>query len=200
MSKNYALLVTSAQADLLSENGKAWGYTQESVTKNKVVENLSKILSEARKQNISIIHSPVGFDYAAMKDFVPKTAIQSVILQNKLLELNSAGFEFIKEASPVKGETVLLPRQGFSSFWAQSIPKTIKELKIDTIYLAGMLAEGCIESHARDAAENGLTPIVISDAIGSISTDLLDASMKTLALHSSNLLTSEEVIENWNCD
>ena len=196
MSSKSVLLITSAQVDLLSESGKAWGFTKDSVVNNKVRENLKKVISHARSVKIPIIHSPVAFDYSKMPDFEPFTSIQSVIIENKLLEMNSAGSNFIDEAKPIDGEKILFPRQGFSSFWAKSIQPELNELGIETIYLAGMLAEGCIESHARDAAENGYQPVVIKDAIGSTSLELLDASLKTLSLHTKKMLSTEEFENN----
>ncbi len=190
--QNTVLLITSAQVDLLAENGKAWGFTESSERKNSVRRNLATILREARSRNIPIIHSPVGFDYEAMKDFEPLNPIQGVIVQNQLLAMNSEGCEFIPEAQPKTGETTLPYRQGFSSFWAMSIQEHLEELGADTIYIAGMLAEGCIESHLRDAAENGYKTVVITDAIGSTSLDLLEASESTLSLHASSLIKTVE--------
>ena len=195
MQKNKVLLITSAQVDLLSENGKAWGFTESSVRQNSLRQNLSKLLTEARKQNFSIIHSPVAFDYETMKEYKPLNAIQGVIIKHKLLAMNTSGSDFIPEALPLENEIVLPYRQGFSSFWAKSIQEELERLDADTIYIAGMLAEGCIESHARDAAENGYEPIVISDAIGSTSLELLDASNKTIALHTAAMITTEDFLK-----
>ncbi|UTW63228.1 cysteine hydrolase [bacterium SCSIO 12741] len=188
------LLITSAQVDLLSESGKAWGFTQESVEKNQMRKNLLKVIKEARKRNIPIIHSPVGFDYELMKGFEPLNAIQGVIVQNQLLAVNTPGVDFIPEAQPKSGDIVLPFRQGFSSFWAKSIQAHLKKMGIETIYVVGMLAEGCVESHARDAAENGYKTVVISDAIGSTSMELYEASLKTLALHTAGIITTKEFL------
>lgn len=192
MNAKQILLITSAQVDLLAENGKAWGFTKDSEAKNKVRKNLSKLLKKAREQNIPIIHSPVAFDYEVMKGFKPLNAIQGVIIENRLLDMNSSGSEFIPEALPLENEIVLPFRQGFSSFWAKSIQEYLEKLNIDTIYIAGMLAEGCVESHARDATENGYKTIVITDAIGSTSLELLEASNKILALHTEVMITTKE--------
>ena len=195
MNATKVLLVTSAQVDLLSENGKAWGFTKESVTKNEVKQNLKVVLAKARENNIPIIHSPVGFPFEQMAGFKPKNAFQSVIIDNKLLEIGTKGVEFIKEATPKENEIVLPYRQGFSSFWANSIQEHLEKLGAETIYIAGMLAEGCVTSHSRDAAENGYTPIAISDAIGSTSLELLEASKKTLVLHTKAMITTEEFLQ-----
>lgn len=190
--QNTVLLITSAQVDLLAEKGKAWGFTESSERKNKVRQNLIMLLKEARSRNIPVIHSPVGFDYELMKGYQPLNAIQEVIVQNELLAQNSEGCQFIPEALPMNGEVVLPYRQGFSSFWAKSIQEHLETLGAKTIYIAGMLAEGCVASHVRDAAENGYKTVVVSDAIGSTSLDLLEASMKTISLHTSEVITTEE--------
>ena len=61
-----------------------------------------------------------------------------------------------------------------------------------------MLAEGCVESHARDAVENGYRPIVISDATASTSEELLAASfVNTRITHSKtkNIQASTRLLE-----
>ena len=192
---NKVLLITSAQVDLLSEDGKAWGFTKSSEERNNLRENLKKVIAKAREQHIPIIHSPVGFDYNLMAGYEPLNTFQSIIIDNKLLEINAPGSKFIPEALPLKNEIVLPFRQGFSSFWQKSIQGHLEKLRVDTIYIAGMLAEGCVESHARDAAENGYKTIVISDAIGSTSLELLEASEKTLALHTKAMISTEEFLK-----
>jgi nicotinamidase-related amidase len=195
--ENYALLITSSQNDLLAPSGKAWGLTNETVLKNGVPGKLKALMERARAVNIPVIHSPVSFDYSKLKDFEPLSSIQSVIIENRLLEDGTPGVEFIEEATPLEKELVLPPRQGFSSFWANTIQSHLNDLGVTTLFIAGMLAEGCVESHSRDAVENGYRPIIISDAIGSTSEALLEASLKTLELHSAKLMTTEQVLNYW---
>jgi len=197
MTEKYALLLTSSQNDLLSPNGKAWGLTSKTVLKNEVSSKLKAIIAGARAVNIPVIHSPVSFDYAKLKDFEPLSAIQSVVIENRLLEGGTPGAEFAEETTPLEKELVLPPRQGFSSFWTDTIQSQLDMLGVTTIFIAGMLAEACVEAHSRDAVENGYRPIIISDAIGSTSVELLEASLKTLELHSANLMTTEEVLNHW---
>lgn len=195
--ENYALLITSSQNDLLSPSGKAWGLTNETALKNGVPGKLKALIERARAANIPVIHSPVSFDYSKLKDFEPLSSIQSVIIENRLLEDGTPGVEFIEEATPREKDLVLPPRQGFSSFWANTIQSHLNHLGVTTLFIAGMLAEGCVESHSRDAVENGYRPIIISDAIGSTSEALLEASLKALELHSAKLMTTEQVLDSW---
>jgi nicotinamidase-related amidase len=197
MTANSGLLITSAQKDLLSPNGKAWGLTKETVLKNDINGKLKALAEAARTINIPIIASPVSFDYAKLTGFEPLSSIQSVIIENRLLETGTEGAEIITDLAISTRDVVLPPRQGFSSFWANTLQSHLKNLGVKTLFIAGMLAEACVESHARDAVENGYRPIIVSDAIGSTSVELLEASLKTLALHSATVMTTEQTIASW---
>lgn len=197
MKAKTALLITSAQNDLLDPNGKAWAFTQGTVEKNRIPEKLEALAGAARSAGIPVIHSPVALDHQALSGARPLSAIQGVILENQLLDAGSFGAEFIERSKPAAGDIVLPARQGFSAFWAQSIKEHLDKLEVETLVIAGMLAEGCVEAHARDAVENGYRPVVVSDAIGSTNPDLLEASLKTLALHTSCMPDTATMLVKW---
>jgi nicotinamidase-related amidase len=197
MKSESILLITSAQNDLLDPTGAAWDFVRATVVKNDVPKKLIELARAARASGITVIHSPIKLDYAAMTGFEPLSAIQQVVLNNKLLAKGTRGSEFIAGLDIRSEDSVLPPRQGFSSFWAKTIQIELERIGARTIHIAGMLAEACVESHARDAVENGYRPIVISDAIGATSPGLLEASLLTLALHSSAMVTAEQAIISW---
>jgi biuret amidohydrolase len=191
-------LITSAQNDLLDPAGGAWNMVRATVEMNNVPNKLNELIRAARASGIPVIHSPIELDYPAMASFKPLSAIQRVVLDNKLLAKGTRGSEFLASLDIQSKDSVLRPRQGFSSFWAKTIQGELERFGALTIYIAGMLAEACVESHARDAVENGYRPIVISDAIGATSPGLLEASLQTLALHTSALLPAEQAIASWH--
>ena len=197
MNTESVLLITSAQNDLLDPTGGAWNFVRATVEKNNVPKKLIELARAARAAGIPVIHSPIELDYPAMTGFKPLSAIQQVVFDNKLLAKGTRGSEFLTGLDIQSKDCVLRPRQGFSSFWAKTIQGELERIDAQTIYIAGMLAEACVESHARDAVENGYRPIVISDAIGATSPGLLEASLLTLALHTSALLTAEQAIISW---
>ncbi|HTI70525.1 MAG TPA: cysteine hydrolase [Candidatus Limnocylindria bacterium] len=197
MKSESILLITSAQNDLLDPAGGAWGFVRATVEKNRVPQKLIELTRAARASGIPVIHSPIELDYPSMTGFKPLSAIQQVVFDNRLLAKGTWGSGFLAGLNVGSQDSVLRPRQGFSSFWAKTIQSELERLGARTIYIAGMLAEACVESHARDAIENGYRPIVISDAIGATSTGLLEASLQTLTLHSSAMFTTEQAIVSW---
>jgi nicotinamidase-related amidase len=167
------------------------------VQKNQVPHKLGALAAAARRAGIRVIHSPVGFDFDAMTGVRASSAIQRTIFGARLFSAGTPGADFIAEATPLGDDIVLAPRQGFSAFWAGTLAPRLSELGTTTLYIAGMLAEACVSSHARDATENGISPIVISDAIGSTSPELLDAACRELTLHTHQLETAEQAIASW---
>lgn len=197
MNSNSALLITSAQFDLLHPMGGAWGLVGETVKKNDVVANLMKLTNAARSAGVPVLHSPIALDYAAMEGFEPLSVIQKLVVENKLLAKDSVGAGFIPELAPRPGDIVLAARQGFSSFWANDIDARLKALGTKTLYIAGMLSHACVESHARDATEKGYRAIVVRDGTAAAGAELLEASYKILSLHCWKLVTTEEAIGSW---
>ena len=197
MKPESILLITSAQNDLLAPTGTAWSMVRATVEKNDLPVKLKRLASAARVAGIPVFHSPIELDYLATRGFKALSAIQQVILDNKLLAKGTRGSEFLAGLVQPQ-DSALGPRQGFSSFWAKTIQDELERFGAKTIYIAGMLAEACVEAHARDAVENGYVPIVISDAIGSTSPVLLEASLRTLALHTAALLSTDQTVASWH--
>jgi nicotinamidase-related amidase len=194
MTSDTVLLITSAQRDLLAPGGKAWPLVEASVLENRIPQRLAQLIDAARSARVPVIHSPVAIDHDALDGFRGLCAIQKLMLQERLVATGTPGSDWIAEARPKEGDVVLPPRRGFSSFWAGTLAPRLEELGARTIYIAGMLAEACVTSHARDAVENGYRPIVVSDAIGSTSLELLAASRLELGLHAHALKTTEQAV------
>jgi nicotinamidase-related amidase len=57
-SENTALLIVDPFNDFLSENGKLWSVTKETVKGVNLIENLKNILSAARSSGIKVVYVP----------------------------------------------------------------------------------------------------------------------------------------------
>ncbi|HLP25151.1 MAG TPA: isochorismatase family cysteine hydrolase [Acidobacteriota bacterium] len=193
--RNSALLLTSTQNDLLHPSGGAWSLVAATVTRHSVVRHLTELLGAARAAGMPVFHSPVAIDYSAVPAGAePSSAIQSVILQHRLLAAESFGAAFLEKLAPAKTEIVLPPRQGFSSFWSNNIDALLKERNVRKLYVAGMLAHACVESHVRDAAEHGYQPVVIRDAVGAVSEELQAAALSVLGFHAWEVIDTAQAL------
>ena len=199
MKNKSALIITSAQHDLLHPQGGAWPLVESTVKPRAVVEHLSRLLAAARRERIPVFHSPVVIDYGnpSLQAMEPPSAIHRLILKNKLLGKGTLGAQFLTELSPLAGEGILPGRTGFSSFWNSDLDEQLRAKGIRQVFLAGMLAHACIESHARDAVEKGYQPVIARDAIGAAGDALLEASLKILELHAHEITDTATITQRW---
>jgi nicotinamidase-related amidase len=110
MKTESVLLITSAQNDLLDPAGGAWNFVRATVEKNDVPKKLNELIRAARASGIPLIHSPIELDYPAMVGFKPLSAIQQVVLDNKLLAKGTRGSEFLAGLDIEPKDSVLPPR------------------------------------------------------------------------------------------
>jgi nicotinamidase-related amidase len=199
MNTSTALLLTSTQFDLLHPQGGAWSLVESTVTANAVVKNIGRLAATARKMKIPVFYSPIAIDYGdpALASMKAPSAIHQLVLSNQLLGMGGRGAEFLPELAPQAGDIVLSPRSGFSSFWSNDIDRRLQACGVRQLYIAGMLAHACVESHARDAVEKGYQPIIVKDAIGAASQDLLDAVLKIMALQAHEILDTATATNRW---
>lgn len=189
------LLLTSVQHDLLHPTGRAWPLVADTITSRNVVRNLQCLIASAREAGVPIIYSPIEFDLPRLREFAPLSAFQRLVLDAAPLAKGTLGVSFLPELAPAEGDTVLPPRDGFSSFWPRLIQPELERLGTQRLFIAGMLAHGCVESHVRDAIENGYEPYVVSDAIGAAGAELLRASETVFRLHAAGTLSTEQACE-----
>lgn len=199
MKTKAALLLTSTQHDLLHPQGGAWALVKSTVTANAVVAHVQALASAARRLKIPVIYSPIAIDYRQPTPALEApSAIHRLVFENKLLAKDGPGTAFLPELAPQAGDIVLPARAGFSSFWSNDIDRRLQALGVRQLYIAGMLAHACVESHARDAVEKGYQPIIAKDAIGAAGDELLEAALKILALHAHELADTATITQRWS--
>ena len=108
-SENTALLIVDPFNDFLSEGGKLWPFTKETVRGVNLIENLKNILSTARSSGIKVVYVPhhqtEKGDYADWK-FLSPTHQGS--LKYSMFEKGSWGGKSILNSPLKKG--ILLPK------------------------------------------------------------------------------------------
>jgi biuret amidohydrolase len=71
--------------------------------------------------------------------------------------------ELISSLAPATGELVI-DKNTSSAFNSTGIESLLRNMEIDTLVLAGMATDMCVETTARDAADRGFNVIVAEDA------------------------------------
>ena len=189
-----AVFITDPQNDFLSEGGAAWALVGEGVVNDMVVEHQSAIKATAKEVGIPVFYSPHTYtdqEYANWKVLNP---IDKIMFSIDMFHEGTWGHEFHPEMIPDENTHVLNPHKGLSNFQSGDAVLQLRQYGITTIVLSGMSANLCVESHLRDAIENGFEVIVISDATAGAGPYSKDAALTNFEFIANEITTTDDII------
>jgi nicotinamidase-related amidase len=197
LAQKTALVVVDPFNDFLSENGKMWPYTKETVTGVGLVGNLKSLMAAARENKIKVIYAPhhhtTKGDYLNWKFLAPSHAGS---MKTVLFEKNSWGAEFHPELQAREGDIIAQNHWTGSGFANTDLDFLLRMHGIEHVVLAGMRANTCIDSTARYAVELGYHVTLIKDGIAAFSWEEIKATVETnFPNYGHSLLTTDEFIK-----
>ncbi|MBL0742684.1 isochorismatase family cysteine hydrolase [Chryseolinea lacunae] len=178
--ENTALVLVDPFNDFLSEGGKLYSYTRETVEGVGLVKNLKRLLTAARQQKIQVVYAPhhntVKSDYQHWR-FMTPSHIGSQ--KTMLFEKNSWGAEFHPELVAHEGDLIAQNHWTGSGFANTDLDFLLRKHGIDHVVLAGMRANTCIDSTARFAVELGYHVTLIKDGVAAFNWEEIKATVET---------------------
>jgi ureidoacrylate peracid hydrolase len=105
------------------------------------------------------------------------------------------GAEFVGP-KPLGGEMVFSKKR-YNAFSGTGLDAALRGRGIDTLVVAGLTTECCIDSSVRDAFERDYHVFVVSDATACYEAELHQAALKALALNCAQIVTADEIRRYW---
>ena len=96
--------------------------------------------------------------------------------------------------APLDHELVV-DKNASSPFNGTGIDQLIRNLQVDTIVIAGMATDMCVETTARDAADRGYNVIVVENAVATFFEEHHNAALSALARVYTQVWTAEQVLQ-----
>lgn len=189
-----AVVITDPQVDFLKPESVVWDKVGETVEENAVVEKLIDIRDAAKRGGIPVFYSPHYYENDEYESWAHLNTIDEIMFETRMFDINGPGSDFIPELIPDENTFVLSPHKQLSGFWSNDINTQLRQRGIQTIVLAGMSANLCVESHLRDAVENGFEVIVVTDATAAAGQEALNAAHTNYEFIAHETVTSEEVV------
>ncbi|MCD9015761.1 cysteine hydrolase family protein [Parachryseolinea silvisoli] len=194
--KNTALVLVDPFNDFLSEGGKLWSYTRETVSGVGLVQNLQILLGAARARGIKVVYAPHHHteqgDYLNWKFYAPSHIGSQ---RTTLFEKNSWGAEVHPALVAKPGDIIAQHHWTGSGFANTDLHFLLTMHGIDHIVLAGMRANTCIDSTARYGVELGYHVTLIKDGIAAFTWDEIKATTEiNFPNYGHALLTTEEFV------
>lgn len=191
---NTALILVDPQVDLLSPDGAAWDLFGEQVRKRGTIENMVALRDAAQAAGVPVFYSRVEVTDEQYSAWQARNGLQQLFQDRRLLRAGH-GAAFLPELEPTAGTVLLSPRSGPSSVHSD-VADQLRERGIETIVVAGMVANLCVESQVRDAVDDGFRAIVVSDAIATLNDAAHEATLANFGLLATGVVATSEAVES----
>jgi nicotinamidase-related amidase len=166
----------AGEVDSLDPTAVLWDKLGDMVAENDVVGKLASVQDAAREGDVPVFYSPHAYTDDEFETWEDLNIIDRLMFDTRMYDVDGEGSDFPSELEPDDNTFVLSPHKHMSGFWANDIQAQLTKRGIDTIVLAGMFANLCVESHLRDAVENGYEVLVVTDATGALGPEMLEAA------------------------
>ncbi|MDH4553821.1 cysteine hydrolase [Pseudomonas sp. BN417] len=171
------LLLVDPYNDFLSEGGKLNGLAKPVAEAVGTLDNLRKVLAAVRKAGIQVFYVP--HHRARPNDFRTwkhPSPYQLGASRAQVFAAGSWGGEWHPDFQPTEQDVMVQEHWGASGFANTDLDYQLKQHGVQRVILVGMLANTCIESTGRFAAELGYHVTLVTDATAAFSPEAMRAA------------------------
>ena len=168
-----ALIIIDMQRDFLEPGGFGETLGNDVSLLKAAVPPLKAVLAAARKAGMLIIHTREGHrpDLSdaprhKVERGEPSLRIGAPGPMGRILVRGEPGHDIIPELYPVEGEPVI-DKPGKGAFYQTDLDLMLRNRGIDTLLVAGVTTEVCVNTTVREANDRGFRCIVLSDCCAS---------------------------------
>jgi ureidoacrylate peracid hydrolase len=181
-SESTAILVVDMLNDFLKPGGKMVLEGGEII-----LEPLRILLEKGRKEKLPIIFVNDSHRSRLRQDREFKKRAEHCIE-------GTWGAEVVEELKPHQSDFII-KKSRFSGFYQTDLDLTLKDLKIDTVIVVGVVTNICVRSTIHDAFFRGYQVIVPKDCVMATGEREQESSLYDIHTHFGEVTVSERIIE-----
>ncbi|MCL5743711.1 MAG: cysteine hydrolase [Acidobacteria bacterium] len=166
----------------------------------RVTANVERLVSAFRAQAKRVVFTRNAVLLPDRADLIPRRRKREQIAMSAtkgqsghLPLLGSSGHEIIPSLRPVAGELVL-DKNTASAFNSTAIELLLRNLKLQTLIMAGLMSDFCVLLTALDAADRGFNVIIANDACTTIDPGSHEAAMLLFRRGYGYVLETQEIV------
>lgn len=192
-----AVLVIDMQVDFASPDGALGAYVDMDGVKPALAA-AEKLASDARAAGAPVVF--VGLwttpetDSPAWNERMRRRGGDPEV-DAALCRAGQPGAEFYGP-QPAPGELVV-HKTRYSGFVGTDLDQRLRDMGVDTLVVAGLTTECCVDSTVRDAFDLDYHVFVAADACAAYEADIHEASLKVMALNSAILTDTAAIANAW---
>jgi len=178
-----ALVIIDMQRDFLEPGGFGEALGNDVSRLRAAVAPCKAVLGEARRLSFLVIHTREGHrpdltdaPRHKVERGDPSTRIGARGPMGRILVRGEPGHDIIPELYPLKSEPVI-DKPGKGAFYQTDLELMLRNRGIDTLFVAGVTTEVCVNTTVREANDRGFRCIVLADCCASYFPEFHDAGL-----------------------
>ena len=150
------LLLIEFQNEFTTHGGKLHEKVRPNMEQTGMLPKTQAAAAELRALGCKVFHAPIAFAPDSSDNPNKHLGILAGCDYNKLFVRGTWNAEICGALAPQEGDVVVRGKTGLSAFHDTTLSEELKRHCVETIALAGFMANCCVESTMRDACEKGL--------------------------------------------
>jgi len=157
-------------------------------THRRIIPNIKRTIEKCRRMGIPVVFANDSYmESDWIFNFMAKHAVRG-----------TEEVEVIDDLKPEKGDIVVEKRR-FSAFFKTDLDITLREMRVDTVLLAGINTHVCVLATAFDAVSHDFNVILLDDCCASYKEEIHDfVTKKFKGMPAFKVLTSAEFFDKIN--
>lgn len=188
-----AVVITDPQVDVLSAEGALADLLHAEVARLDVVSNLRRLRDAAESVHVPVVYSTLQHTEKNGEAHPSKAPIYALMRERGAMHADRGG-AIHPELAPTDRTVVAWPRAGMAAFGTTDLDTILRTRGVRTLVMGGMVLNLCLEANVRSAVDLGYEVIVVDDATATVSEEARAATLGSLALIASQIVSTEEVV------
>jgi ureidoacrylate peracid hydrolase len=191
-----ALLLIDMQVDFASPEGRLGLDGADMTAPLAAVKQAQILAAAARKAGVACVFVRLVTRQHDETEFLQEWKTRRGADGRSLCREGTPGAAFV---GPQPGPRELVfSKKRYNAFAGTGLDAALRGQGIDTLVVAGLTTECCIDSSVRDAFERDYHVFIVSDATACYEPGLHLAALKALKLNCASLISTAEAAASWN--
>ncbi|HET9446173.1 MAG TPA: isochorismatase family protein [Steroidobacteraceae bacterium] len=148
------------------------------------------LLGDAHRGNTPVIFTTVEFD--------PQDAQTNLLIRKApavAALARGSHWSQIDSRLPRHPTDLVISKKHGSAFFGTDLAARLQAMQIDTLLIAGCVTSGCVRASAVDAAQYGIRPLVVREAVGDRSPQAHEANLMDIEARYGDVVSAEKAKE-----